>query len=138
MTDKPRSFIERQNEVLALFADAYDDLDRYTVLIALGGMLEQPDVSFMTDDRLVKGCQSQVWLDLARSDGTLELTAYSDTLIVRGLLYILRECINGATAGEFLSGELFVFERAGVSDLLSPTRRSGLSSIISEIRRQAE
>lgn len=138
MTDMPKTFADRQNEVLALFADAYDDLDRYTVLIALGGMLEQPDASFMTDDRLVKGCQSQVWLSLTRSGGVLELTSYSDTLIVRGLLYILRKCINGVSADEFLSEELFVFERAGVSGLLSPARRSGLSSIIDEIRRQAE
>lgn len=138
MTDMPKSFTERQNEVLALFADAADELDRYTVLIAMGGMLEQPDASFMTDSRLVKGCQSQVWLELTRSGGTLELTSYSDTLIVRGLLYILRECINGVSPEEFLSGELFVFERAGVAELLSPSRRSGLSSIISEIRRQAE
>lgn len=139
MTDTYRTFYDRQCELAGLFSGMADELDRYSYLTALGGMLDMPEEGFMTEDRLVKGCQSQVWLELAYDcDEKLRLTAYSDTLIVRGLLYILRECINGADRTELLNGDLFVFDKAGISELLSPTRRGGLSSIIGEIRRRAE
>jgi len=138
MTDAKKTFCERQSDVAGLFAGMDDELDRYSYLTALGGMLEAPERSFMTDDRLVKGCQSRVWLDVALdNEGSLRLTAYSDTLIVRGLLFILRECVNGTDRAELLSADIFVFDRAGISGLLSPTRRGGLAGIIGEIRRRA-
>lgn len=138
MRDTCKTFCERQRETADLFAGMNDELDRYSYLTALGGMLEVPDKSFMTEDRLVKGCQSQVWLDITYDcDRKLCLTAYSDTLIVRGLLFILRECINGTDRTDFLSGDIFVFDKAGISELLSPTRRGGLSSIVGEARCRA-
>ena len=121
---------EKQNEILELFADMEDELDMYTYLTALGGQLKHEDPELMIDSNLVKGCQSQVWLSVSLNDGKIRLYSYSNTLLVRGLLYILEYCANGETKEDWLSADIWIYRKSGLSDLLSASRRSGLGSIL--------
>lgn len=123
----------KQNEILELFADMEDELDKYTYLTALGGHLKHEDPDLMIDSNLVKGCQSQVWLRVALKDGKIDLYSYSNTLLVRGLLYILEYCANEETPEDWLSSKIWIYEKSGLSDLLSASRRSGLGSILETV-----
>ena len=127
------SIINNQNELLTLFEGLDDELDRYSFLTSLGGRLPEIPEKYMQDEYLVKGCQSRVWLEAGIEDGLIFIYSFSDTLIVRGLLYMIQYCIEGESAGEYKSCEWDIFERAGLTELLTEDRKSGLKSILSRV-----
>ena len=117
----------------------YDEwLDKYEYLIELGKNLDVFPVELKTDDRLIKGCQSRVWLDTRVENGRLYFRADSDAIITKGIISLLILVYNGRTAEEIVTDNFDFIEQIGLKQNLSPTRANGLNSMIETIRREAE
>ena len=117
----------------------YDEwLDKYEYLIGLGKELEPFEDTLKTDDRLIKGCQSRVWLDSKMVDGKLVFTADSDAIITKGIISLLIGVYSGRTPKEIAEDDFSFISELGLKDNLSPTRANGLVSMIAEIRKKAE
>ncbi len=129
---------EIQNEKVEEFAMFDDWLDKYSYLIELGNTLPPFPESLKTDDRLIKGCQSRVWLDARMEDGSLVFSADSDALITKGIIALLVSVYSGRRPEEIASDDFSFIERLGLRENLSPTRANGLVSMIETIRRMAE
>lgn len=118
------------------FFDSWED--RYRYIIDLGRELPELSADRRTEDRLVRGCQSQVWIDVGESDGRLQLAVDSDAFIVKGLLAVVLAAYNNRTPREILDFDIDAyFETLGLMQHLSPTRGSGLRAMVSRIRREA-
>ena len=117
----------------------YDEwLDKYEYLIELGkGLAPYPEEK-KTDDRLIKGCQSRVWLDWKMEEGRLLFSADSDAIITRGIISLLISVYSGRTPEEIAADDFSFLDRIGLKENLSPTRANGLVSMIRTIRRAAE
>lgn len=113
-------------------------LDKYEYLIELGKNLEVFPVELKTDDRLIKGCQSRVWLDTKVGGGRLFFRADSDAIITKGIISLLIQVYNGRTAAEIAADDFCFVGQIGLRANLSPTRANGLNSMIETIRREAE
>ena len=113
-------------------------LDKYEYLIELGKNLEVFPVELKTDDRLIKGCQSRVWLDAKVDGGRLFFRADSDAIITKGIISLLIQVYDGRTAAEIAGDDFGFVEQIGLRANLSPTRANGLNSMIETIRREAE
>lgn len=129
---------EAQDEVIEEFADLTDWMDKYQLLIDLGNELEPLDAKYKTDDNLIDGCQSRVWLHADMKDGLLCFTAESDALIVKGIIALLIRVLSGHTPEEIASADLYFIERIGLKDHLSPTRSNGLLAMLKQIKIYAE
>ncbi|NEZ04679.1 SufE family protein [Wenzhouxiangella sp. XN201] len=127
-----------QREIVEEFALFDDWMDRYQYLIDLGRKLPELDESEMTDDRLLAGCQSQVWLITEGDAERLDFRANSDAAIVSGLIALLLKVYSGRSAREILESQPQFVADIGLSEHLSPTRANGLNAMLGEIRRQAE
>ena len=116
----------------------FDDwLDKYEYIIDLGKSLDSFPESSKTDEKLIKGCQSRVWLDWKTEDGKLYFQADSDAIITRGIISLLIRIYSGRTPEEILSSDFSVVEKIGLKQNLSPTRANGLLSMIDTIRSAA-
>ena len=132
------SLEEAKNQVIEDFS-LYDEwLDKYEYLIELGKNLDSYPQEARTDDRLIKGCQSRVWLDWQLKEGKIWFAADSDAIITKGIISLLISVYNGRTAKEIASDDFAWIETLGLKENLSPTRAGGLASMISTIRREAE
>lgn len=128
---------ETENEIISEFSMFDDWLDKYEYIIDLGKSLESLPESSKTDDKLIKGCQSRVWLDWTIEDGRLHFRADSDALITRGIISLLIRIYSGRTPEEILSSDFSIVEKIGLKQNLSPTRANGLVSMIETIRSAA-
>ena len=128
---------EIQDEVIEQFQDFTDWMDKYQLLIDLGGELEPLDAKYKTEQNLIDGCQSRVWVQCDYVDGKLELTADSDALIVKGIIALLLRVLSGHTPQEILDADLYFIDEIGLKDHLSPTRSNGLLAMIKQIRMYA-
>ena len=131
------SINELQDEVIAEFSDFDDWMDRYQLLIDLGNEQEPLDEKYKTDDNLIEGCQSRVWLQADEEDGKLVFKAESDALIVKGIVALLIKVVSGHTADEILDSELYFIEKIGLREHLSPTRSNGLLAMVKQMRMYA-
>ena len=117
----------------------YDEwLDKYEYLIELGKNLDAYPEEKRTDDRLIKGCQSRVWLDWWMEEGRLRFSADSDAIITKGIISLLISVYSGRTPEEILGDDFDFLNRIGLKENLSPTRANGLVSMIRTIRKAAE
>ena len=117
----------------------YDEwLDKYEYLIELGKALEPYPEEEKTEDKLIKGCQSRVWLDYGLKDGKLFFRADSDAIITKGIISLLISVYSGRTPEEIAGDDFAFIEQIGLRENLSPTRANGLVSMIATIRRAAE
>ena len=117
----------------------YDEwLDKYEYLIELGKNLDAYPEEKKTDDRLVKGCQSRVWLDWSMEEGRLYFSADSDAIITKGIISLLISVYSGRTPEEIAADDFSFLGRIGLKENLSPTRANGLVSMIQTIRTAAE
>lgn len=132
-----KSFQDIENEVVDEFSMFDEWLDRYEYLIELGKALNEYPESLKTDDRLIKGCQSRVWLDSKVEDGKIFFNADSDAIITKGIISLLIRIYSGRTPEEILSSDFSVVDRIGLKENLSPTRANGLVSMIAKIRETA-
>ncbi len=128
---------EMQNEVIAEFSDFDDWMDRYQLLIDLGNEQQPLDEKYKTDQNLIEGCQSRVWLQADEQDGKLIFQAESDALIVKGIIALLIKVLSGHTPDEILGADLYFIDRIGLKEHLSPTRSNGLLSMVKQMRMYA-
>ena len=129
---------EKKQEVIEEFS-MYDEwLDRYEYLIELGKALEPYPEEEKTEEKLIKGCQSRVWLDYALKDGKLYFRADSDAIITKGIISLLIGVYSGRTAREIAEDDFSFVERLGLRENLSPTRANGLASMIATLRETAK
>ena len=128
---------EKKQEVIENFSQYDEWLDKYEYLIELGKSLEEFPEEKKTEDRLIKGCQSRVWLDCEKRDGRLYFTADSDAIITKGIISLLISVYSGATAEEIAADDFGFIEEIGLKENLSPTRANGLVSMIETIRKIA-
>ena len=128
---------EAQDEVIEEFNDFTDWMDKYQLLIDLGGELNALGEQYKNDDNLIDGCQSRVWIQCDVKDGLLFFTADSDALIVKGIIALLIKVLSGRTAKEILDADLYFIDRIGLKDHLSPTRSNGLLAMVKRIKSYA-
>ena len=128
---------EIQDEVIAEFSDFDDWMDRYQLLIDLGNEQQPMDEKYKTEQNLIDGCQSRVWLQCDEEDGRLIFNAESDALIVKGIIALLIKVLSGHTADEILQTELYFIERIGLREHRSPTRSNGLAAMVKQMRMYA-
>ena len=128
------SINELQDEVIETFSDLTDWMDKYQMLIDLGNELEVLDEKYKTENNLIDGCQSRVWIQCDHIDGKLVFTADSDALIVKGIIALLIGVLSGHSPKEIIDCELYFVEEIGLKDHLSPTRSNGLLAMIKQIR----
>ena len=128
---------EIQDEVIEEFEDFTDWMDRYQMLIDLGNELGALDEKYKTEQNLIDGCQSRVWLQCDLVDGKLVFTAESDALIVKGIIALLIRVISGHTPQEILDADLYFIDRIGLKEHLSPTRSNGLLAMVQQIKAYA-
>lgn len=115
------------------FFDSWED--RYKYIIDLGKELPTMDENLRTDDRLVRGCQSQVWIDTAMKDGRLQIAVDSDAFIVKGLLAVVLAAYNNKTPEQALAFDIDgYFDQLELLNHLSPTRGNGLRAMVTRIR----
>ena len=129
---------EIQSEVIEDFSMYEEWLDKYEYLIDLGRKLEAFPEELKTEDRLIKGCQSRVWLDTRMEDGRLFFRADSDAIITKGIISLLVGVYSGRPAREIAEDDFSFVERLGLRENLSPTRAGGLASMIATIRETAK
>ena len=129
---------EVQAEVIEEFS-MYDEwLDKYEYLIDLGRKLVAFPEELKTEDRLIKGCQSRVWLDTVVDGDRLYFRADSDAIITKGIISLLIGVYSGRTAREIADDDFSFVDSLGLRENLSPTRANGLASMIETLRRTAQ
>jgi cysteine desulfuration protein SufE len=125
---------EIQDEVIEEFIELDDWMDRYQLLIDLGEEQEPLDEAFKTNDNLIDGCQSRVWLVCENQNGILHFKAESDALIVKGIVNLLLRIVNNQPAKDILEADFYFIEKIGLTEHLSPTRSNGLLAMIRKIK----
>jgi cysteine desulfuration protein SufE len=125
---------EKQEEIIEEFNSFDDWLDRYQLLIDLGSEQEPLPVEYKTDNNLIEGCQSRVWLQADYADGKVYFRAESDAMIVKGIVSLLIKVYSGRTPDEILNTEPRFVEAIGLKEHLSPTRSNGLLAMIRQMK----
>ena len=120
---------ELQNEVIEEFSDFDDWMDKYQLLIDLGNEQEPLAPEYKTEQNLIDGCQSRVWLQADMEDGKVVFQAESDALLIK--------VVSGHTPDEILSSDLYFIEKIGLKEHLSPTRSNGLLAMVKQMRMYA-
>ena len=128
---------ELQDEIIEEFEDLTDWMDRYQLLIDLGSEQEPLDEQYKTEQNLIDGCQSRVWLQADYADGVIRFKAESDALIVKGIVSLLIRVLSGHTPQEILDADLYFIEQIGLKEHLSPTRSNGLLAMVKQMRSYA-
>lgn len=125
---------EIQDEIIQEFADFDDWMDRYQLLIDLGSSQPKLDDKYKTEQNLIDGCQSRVWLQADMKDGLLHFQAESDALIVKGIVALLVRVLSDHTPQEILVADLYFIESIGLREHLSPTRSNGLLAMLKQMK----
>ena len=131
------SINDMQDEVIAEFSDFDDWMDKYQLLIDLGNEQEPLDEKYKTEQNLIDGCQSRVWIQADMEDGNVVFQAESDALIVKGIIALLIKVVSGHTPDEILNSDLYFIEKIGLKEHLSPTRSNGLLAMVKQMRMYA-
>lgn len=131
------SINETQEEIIAEFCSLDDWMDRYQLLIDYGDEQKPLDERYKTEQNLIEGCQSRVWLQADEVDGKVIFQAESDALIVSGIITLLIKVLSGRTPDEILNADLYFIDRIGLREHLSPTRSNGLLSMLKQMRMYA-
>ena len=126
-----------QDEIIAEFSDFDDWMDRYQLLIDMGSEQEPLDEQYKTEQNLIDGCQSRVWLQADLIDGMVHFRAESDALIVKGIVTLLVRVLSDHTPQEILDADLYFIDRIGLREHLSPTRSNGLGAMLKQMRMYA-
>ena len=128
---------ERQQEIMDDFSMYEEWLDKYEYLIELGKALPGLPEEKKTEDRLIKGCQSRVWLDCRKEDGKLVFDADSDAIITRGIISMLISVYSGQSPADILADDFSFLDTLGLKENLSPTRANGLLAMVRQMRNYA-
>ena len=125
---------EIQEEIIEEFSVFDDWMDKYQMIIDLGNELPELDSRYKTDDNLIEGCQSRVWLQAEYTDGMVIFNADSDAIITKGLVSLLIKVMSGHTPQEILDSDLHFINEIGLTEHLSPTRSNGLLAMVKQMR----
>ncbi len=128
---------EVENEIIEEFEMFEQWDDKYQYVIDLGKSLAPLDETKKTDDRLIKGCQSRVWLFTEMKSGLIYFRADSDAIITKGLVALMIRVLSGHTAKEIMEAPLSFIDKIGLKDHLSPTRANGLLSMVKQMKLDA-
>ena len=123
-----------QEEIIEEFAMFDDWLDKYDYLISLSDSLPVIAPEHKTDEYIIEGCQSRVWVDARLEDGRIYYSADSDAIIIKGLLALLIRAMGGRTPQEVVDLELYFIDAIGLKENLSPTRGNGLLATIKQMK----
>jgi len=125
---------EIQDEIIDEFSMFDDWMQRYEYMIDLGKSLPLIDEQFKTDDYIIKGCQSKVWVHAQMKDNKIDFTADSDAIITKGIIAILIRAFSGQSPQAILDADTAFIDEIGLKEHLSPTRANGLVSMIKQIK----
>jgi cysteine desulfuration protein SufE len=128
MTDKV------QDQIIEEFSMFDDWLDKYDYLISLSDNLPVIDPAHKTEQYIIEGCQSRVWVDAHIEDGKVYYTADSDAIIVKGILALLIRAMEGRTPQQIVDLDLYFIDAIGLQENLSPTRGNGVVATIKQMR----
>jgi cysteine desulfuration protein SufE len=128
---------ERQDQIIEEFQDFEDWMDKYQLLIDLGSSQDPLPEQYKTEQNLIDGCQSRVWLQADYEDGLVRFSAESDALIVKGIVALLISVLSGHTPKDILDADLYFIDRIGLREHLSPTRSNGLLAMVKQMRAYA-
>ncbi len=123
-----------QQEIINEFSAFEDWMDKYAYLIELGNELPPLEEKYKTDQNIIRGCQSQVWINAEYSEGKIEYRGESDALIVKGLVSLVLRVVNGRTPDEIINADFHFIDSIGLKEHLSPTRSNGLLAMIKQIK----
>lgn len=129
---------DAQDEMIEEFGYFPDWLDRYQQLIDLAHTLPEASKELHCNENLIKGCQSRVWIQCQEKDGLLHFSADSDAIITKGIAALLVKVLDGHTPQEIANADLYMIEKIGLKENLSPTRANGLVSMVERIRECAK
>jgi len=125
---------EIQEEIIDEFSMFEDWMERYEYIIDLGKSIPLIDEQYQTDDNIIKGCQSKVWLHAEENDGKIEFTANSDAILTKGIIALLLRVFSEQTPQDILDTKLYFIDEIGLKEHLSPTRANGLVSMIKQLK----
>ena len=128
---------QKQQDIIDEFAIFDDWMDKYEYIIELGKELPIISEENKTDDKLIEGCQSRVWLNTAIEDGKMSFTADSDAIITKGIIGLLIRVLNGESPKDVATSELRFIDEIGLHEHLSPTRSNGLASMVKRMKLSA-
>lgn len=128
---------EKEQEIIDEFAIFDDWMDKYEYIIELGNDLPEINEEKKTDDRLIEGCQSRVWLAMDVEDGKMKFSADSDAIITKGIIGLLIRVLNDESAQAVATAELNFIKEIGLHEHLSPTRSNGLASMVKKMKMSA-
>ena len=123
-----------QTEIVEEFEMFDDWMQKYEYIIDLGKELATIEEQYKTEDNLIKGCQSMVWLHAEKQDGKIIYTADSDAIMTKGIIAILIRVLSGQQATEIISADLSFIDTIGLKEQLSATRANGLVSMIKKMK----
>ena len=125
---------EIQDEIIEEFSGFDDWMDKYQLLIDLGNEQEPLEEKYKTEQNLIDGCQSRVWLVADYADDKIQVRAESDARIVKGIVALLIRVLSDHTPQEILDADLYFIEEIGLKEHLSPTRSNGLVAMVKQMR----
>jgi len=125
---------EIQEEIISEFSMFEDWMDKYAYLIEIGKELTPIDEKYKTDQNLIRGCQSQVWINAELNDGKIQFQGESDALIVKGLVALVLRVANNQPIAELMNANFHFIDKIGLKEHLSPTRSNGLLAMIKQIK----
>ena len=125
---------EIQNELIEDFSFFEDWMSKYEYIIQLGKELPLINDAYKTDDLLIKGCQSRVWLHADYQDGKVVFTADSDAIITKGLVSLMIKVLSNQQPKDIVNSELYFIDEIGLKEHLSPTRANGLVSMVRQMK----
>ena len=128
---------EVQDEIIEEFSGFDDWMDKYQLLIDMGSGQEPLPEEYKTEQNLIDGCQSRVWLQADYREGRVVFRAESDALIVKGIVDLLVRVLSGHTPQEILDADLYFLDRIGLKEHLSPTRSNGLVAMLKQMKMYA-
>jgi cysteine desulfuration protein SufE len=129
---------EKEKEIIEEFEFFGDDWEsKYEHLIDLGKNLPLIDPELKTPERIIQGCQSQVWLDSRMKDGKVLFTADSDAIITKGMVALMIRVLSGQKPEDIVKADLKFVDKIGLKEHLSPTRANGLVSMINRMKQEA-
>ncbi len=126
-----------QDQIVEEFTELEDWMDRYALLIELGGEVPPLEDSEKKNEHLIEGCQSRVWIVCNEQDGVMQLKADSDALITKGIAALMLRVFDQQPPCEVAKADLYFIEQIGFKEHLSPTRSNGLMSMVATIKQKA-
>lgn len=128
---------EKEQSVIDDFSVYSDWMEKYEYIIELGKDLPKIEENKKTEDRIIEGCQSKVWLDAKIENGLMNFTADSDAIITKGIIALLIQVLNKEKPEDIIKSDLFFIKSIGLQEHLSPTRSNGLLSMVKKIKMEA-